>query len=120
MWYSLGKRSEAFPMAAERSGGCGVERVRGEDAFHERCVDGVEASDGGMNERLERELVDDAGDPLAGVEDRGHGPLADDVITRPRVSQVKTDVVAGVFDAERSKDLRVREACAQRLKERIT
>ena len=106
-------------MAAERSGGCGVEWVRGEDAFHERCVDGVEASNGGVNERLERELIDDAGDPLACMENQGHGALADDVITRPRMCQVETDVVAGVFDAERSKELRVREACAQGLKERI-
>jgi len=90
----------------------------GEDGLHEPAVDLVAALDGGLDQGLERELVDGPGPAVRRLEEDPAGGLGEQLLGDAGADEVELDVVACVLEAERPELGRIGDPRAERLQRR--
>ena len=73
--------------------------------FEEGLIDFVYLSDGGPDEGLESDLVDDSGEALGEVENKLDGAFGEEFLRSFGPFQMETDIVAGIVDGEGSEGM---------------
>jgi len=68
--------------------------------FEEVFIDFIHLPDGGSDEGLQSNLIDDPGEPLCEVEDELSGGFGEEVFGALGAFDVEADIIAGIIDGK--------------------